>query len=256
MVLLSKLLNLLAQPLNLVLLLLAAGLVLRVRKPRASRNLLIGSLILLVTIGIQALPEMLLAYLENQSRELPADANLNGYVGLVVLGGAMESGRVSEHHQQPLLNGSAERMTMAVAVWRRNPAMRVVFTGGEGLMFGSGPSEAARAQLFFESMGLPKEVLTLESRSQNTFENAVFTRDLAGIDARQRWLLVTSAWHMPRSLAVFEKAGWNVTPFPVDFRTGGIAPLTSYSLIDGADMWETALHELIGIAAYQLTGRI
>jgi uncharacterized SAM-binding protein YcdF (DUF218 family) len=61
---------------------------------------------------------------------------------------------------------------------------------------------------------------------------------------------------MPRSLAVFEKAGWNVTPFPVDFRTGGIAPLTSYSLIDGADMWETALHELIGIAAYQLTGRI
>ena len=256
MVLLSKLLNLLAQPLNLVLLLLAAGLVLGARKPRASRSLLFGSLVLLAGIGIQALPEMLLGYLENQSRELPADADLHGYVGLIVLGGATESGRVSEHHEQPLLNGSAERMTMAVALWRRNPAMRVVFTGGEGSMFGTGPTEATRAQQFFESMELPKEALTLESRSQNTFENAVFTRDLPGIDARQRWLLVTSGWHMPRSLAVFEKAGWNVTPFPVDFRTGGTAPLTSYSLSDGADLWEVALHELIGIAAYKLTGRI
>lgn len=256
MVLLSKLLNLLAQPLNLVLLLLAMGLLLGVRKPRASRRLLFVSLILLATTGFQALPESLLGYLENQSRELPANADLHGYVGMVVLGGATESGRISEHHRQPLLNGSAERMTMAVALWQRNPAMRVVFTGGEGMMFGTGPTEAARAQLFFESLGLPKEAITLESRSQNTFENAVFTRELAGIDAHQRWLLVTSAWHMPRSLAVFEKAGWNVTPFPVDFRTGGVAPLTSYSLREGADLWEVALHELIGIAAYKITGRI
>jgi uncharacterized SAM-binding protein YcdF (DUF218 family) len=96
----------------------------------------------------------------------------------------------------------------------------------------------------------------LESRSQNTYENAVFTAQLPGLDPHHPWLLLTSAWHMPRSLATFQKAGWNVTPYPVDFRTGGITPLSSYNLGEGAERWELLLHELIGIAAYRLSGRI
>lgn len=256
MVLLSKLLNLLAQPLNLALLLLLVGLLWNRRKPRLSRSLLALAALLLALTGLQPLPDALLARLENQSPEIAADADLRGYAGMVVLGGALEPGRLSEHRQQALLGGSAERMTMAVAIWRRNPGMRVVFTGGEGELFGTGPSEAERARVFFDSLGLPSTALTLESRSQNTYENAIFTRDLPGIDARQRWLLVTSAWHMPRSLAVFQKAGWNVTPFPVDFRTGGATPWTAYSMREGADHWETALHEFIGLVSYKLTGRI
>jgi uncharacterized SAM-binding protein YcdF (DUF218 family) len=214
------------------------------------------SAVLLALTGLQPLPDALLAELEDQYPEMAADADLSGYTGMVVLGGALEPGRLSLHHQQPLLDGGAERMTMAVAVWRRNPSMRVVFTGGEGEMFGTGPSEGERAGVFFDSLGLPREALTLESRSQNTYENALFTRDLPGIDTHQRWLLVTSAWHMPRSLAVFQKAGWNVTPYPVDFRTGGRTPLTAYSMREGADHWETALHEYLGLVSYKLAGRI
>ena len=256
MLLFSKLLNLLAQPLNGVLLLLALACYLGKSKPRAARGLLACGTVLLALSGVTTLPDALLSQLEDQYPELDANADLSGYAGIVVLGGALESGRVSAHHLLPQLNSSAERMTAAFSLWRSNPKLRVIFTGGEGELFGVGPSEAERARNFFTSMGLPKEALALEDRSSNTYENALFTKELPGVDASKRWLLVTSAWHMPRSLRTFEKAGWKVTPFPVDFRTGGLTPLTSYSLPSGAEQWELLLHECIGIAAYRLAGRI
>ena len=254
--LLSKLLNLLAQPLNLALLLLLLGLLLEQHRPRTAKRLLFAGVLVLALTGMRPLPDALLSTLEEQSPEVPANADLSGYAGMVVLGGSMESGRIAEHYQQPLLKGSAERLTMAMALWRRNPALRIVFTGGEGELFGTGPAESERARRFFASQGLPPEALTLESRSSNTYQNAIFTRELPGVHPQQRWLLVTSAGHMPRSLAVFRKAGWNVTPYPVDFRTAGLAPWSDYSLSEGAVQWEAALHEWIGIATYHLLGRI
>ena len=71
----------------------------------------------------------------------------------------------------------------------------------------------------------------------------------------QAWLLLTSASHMPRALATFRKAGWNVTPYPVDFRAGTHTPWTQYSLAEGAKKWHLALHELAGLLAYRLAGR-
>ena len=255
MLFISKITNLAAQPLNVVLLLLCLSLFWGKRRPARARKFTIVALILLALTGYKTLPDALLSPLENQSPEWEVDADLGRFTGIVILGGALESGRLSEYHQQPLLNASAERMTMAVALWRRNPQLRLVFTGGEGELFGSGPSEAERALRFFDSMGVPRSALTMETRSQNTYENAIFTRDLPGLDAQRPWLLLTSAWHMPRSLATFKKAGWNVTPYPVDFRTGGITPLSSYNLGEGAERWELLLHEWIGIAAYRLSGR-
>lgn len=256
MLLLSKLLNLLAQPLNGVLLLLLLSLPGGRHKPLRARRLTIAALLLLALTGFKTLPDALLSPLENRFPEVAADADLSVYAGMLVLGGALDSGHLSLHHGQPLLNASAERMTMAVALWRRNPHLRIVFTGGEGELFGTGPSEAERAALFFDSMGVPHSALVLETRSQNTYENAIFTRALPGLDAQQRWLLITSAWHMPRSMATFQKAGWNVTAYPVDFRTGGLTPWSSYNLGEGAARWELLLHEWLGIASYRLSGRI
>ena len=254
MFVLSKLLNLLAQPLNGVALLLLLALW---RGPaRGARRLLLAALLLLLLIGAQPLPDALLARLEDQSPEIALDADLSGYAGVIVLGGALEPGRLSLGHAQPLLNSSAERLTMAVSLWQRHPALRLVFSGGEGELFGTGPSEAERAQRFFDSLGVPRTALTLETRSHTTYENALFTRELPGVAPQQRWLLLTSAWHIPRALATFRKAGWNVTPYPVDFRTAGSTPLTVYNLADGAERWELLLHECIGIASYWLLGRL
>ena len=256
MVLLSKLLNFMAQPLHGVLALLLLAALSGRRHPLRARRTSLAALVLLACIGLQPLPDALLGLLEDRYAEMPANADLHGYAGIIVLGGALESGRISQHHAQPLLNASAERMTMAYALWRRQPALRVVFTGGEGEYFGAGPTEAERARVFFDSMGLPTSALTLEARSQNTYENAVFTAALPGVDIHQPWLLMTSAWHMPRSMATFEKAGWNVTAYPVDYRTGGSTPWTSYSLLAGAEQWETLLHECLGLLAYRISGRL
>jgi uncharacterized SAM-binding protein YcdF (DUF218 family) len=256
MQLLSKLLNLLAQPLNWVLGLLLLSLLLRWLRPRGAGKPFAGALLVLVLLGFEPLPDALISRLEGQYPEVAADADLSRYAGIVVLGGALELGRISQQHLHPLLNSSAERMTMAVALWQRHAGLQLVFTGGEGLLFGTGPTEAERARAFFASLAVPQAALTLESRSTNTYENALFTRELPGLDARKPWLLMTSAWHMPRAMATFQKAGWNVTPYPVDFRTGGSTPWSQYDLRLGADKWELLLHEWLGIAAYRLSGRI
>jgi uncharacterized SAM-binding protein YcdF (DUF218 family) len=138
----------------------------------------------------------------------------------------------------------------------RYPHLRVVFTGGEGMLFGSGPSEADRAKVFFDSMGLTANKVEYESVSRNTFENAVLTAQLPGMDKTQRWLLATSAFHMPRSMATFTKAGWNVKAYPVDFMTGAEPSWTNFSLAGGASRWELVLREMVGLVAYKLTGRL
>jgi uncharacterized SAM-binding protein YcdF (DUF218 family) len=108
--------------------------------------------------------------------------------------------------------------------------------------------------VFFDSMGLTGNKVQYESVSRNTFENAVLTAQVPGIDKTQRWLLVTSAFHMPRSMATFGKAGWNVTAYPVDFLTGANTPWTNFSFTGGAGRWELAVHELLGLVAYRIKG--
>lgn len=256
MFIVSKIFGLVTQPLIWVIFLLVVGLLVLRRKPALGRKLVTSALGILLLLGWQAPPEILIHQLESQYAEVPPEADLQGYVGVVVLGGATESGRVTQAHRQPLLNDAAERLTAPVAMLRYNPQLRVVYTGGEGLLGGTGPSEAERARQFFESMGLSEKQVTYESVSRTTFENAVLTAKLPTVDIQQRWLLVTSAWHMPRSMATFSKAGWNVTAYPVDFRTGRDIPWTDYGLSEGVLKWQLVLHELLGIAAYKITGRL
>jgi uncharacterized SAM-binding protein YcdF (DUF218 family) len=94
-----------------------------------------------------------------------------------------------------------------------------------------------------------------ESASRTTYENAIFSARVPGVNPAQPWLLLTSASHMPRSMATFRKAGWNVTAYPVDFRTGNQTPWSQYSLARGASKWHNALHELLGWLTYRLAGR-
>jgi uncharacterized SAM-binding protein YcdF (DUF218 family) len=253
---LSKILALVTQPLHWVIVLLLLSLLTLQRTPMAGRRLLWAGLSVLLLMGWQPLPDLLIRELESQYAEIAPGTDLRAYVGVVVLGGATEPGRVAVAHAQPLFNDAGERLTAPVALLQRNPQLRVVYTGGEGDLLGTGPSEAERAKGFFMSMGLPAQRVEYEAVSRTTHENAVLTAQLPGIDIKQPWLLVTSAWHMPRSMGTFIKAGWNVTAYPVDFRTAPSTPWTAYSLKDGARDWQLALHELVGLLAYRLTGRL
>jgi uncharacterized SAM-binding protein YcdF (DUF218 family) len=254
---LGKVLALVTQPLVwVVLVLLAACVSLLLRRATAGLRLVMLALGMLAVTAWQPLPEFLLHQLESRYAEIAPDANLQEYTGVIVLGGATASGRVQQDHLQPLMNGAAERMTAPIAMLRGNPHLRVLYTGGEGSLRGIGPSEAERARKFFDSMGVTVGQVQYEDQSRNTYENAVLTAKLPGVNPKDRWLLVTTAWHMPRSMATFIKAGWNVTAYPVDFQTGQTSDWLDFNLVGGASSWETALHELVGLLAYRLTGRL
>jgi hypothetical protein len=146
-------------------------------------------------------------------------------------------------------------MVVPLTLLRQQPNLKILFTGGEGDLLDTGLSEAERARLFYQSFGVPPERLLLEDRSRTTYENAVLSAQLPGVDRSQPWLLLTSAWHMRRAMATFQKAGWNVTPYAVDFATGSQTPWTTYSLLQGPRKWVKVLHEVVGMLAYQLSGR-
>ena len=118
--------------------------------------------------------------------------------------------------------------------------------------------EADYATALFESLGVSRERLTMEPRARNTQENAEFSKALAAPKSGERWLLVTSAYHMPRSVGLFRRAGFSVETYPVDWRVGERADLLTFSTIalDGLERTDVAMREWMGLVAYWATGKI
>jgi uncharacterized SAM-binding protein YcdF (DUF218 family) len=185
---------------------------------------------------------------------VPAAADVGRHVGIIVLGGAIGHPDVFAARAQVSLNEAAERMTVPVGLVRQQPKLELVFSGGEGrLMMATGVTEAALAREFYRQQGMDMTKVQLEEGSRNTRENALQVAALLGKRCQEPWLLVTSAWHMPRAMAEFEAVGCKVTPYPVDFRTGHSTPLIEYAMADSLRQWQTALHEWVGLWAYELT---
>ena len=245
--------SLLTDPLFWVVLILAVGFLTMRRRPLAARRWVGCGLLLLVLLGWRALPDRLMHALETWHP--PASQAASAYAGVVVLGGSFERASLQTGHSSVQLNAQAERLTEAVALARAYPDLPIIFTGGcvdtgEGCV-----AEAELAQRFFSQMGLAADRVRFESASRTTFENAHLTAQLPGVNKAQPWLLLTSAWHMPRAMAAFRAQGWNVTPWPADFRSNANMPWTAYSLTLGARQWQVALHECLGLLAYWASGR-
>jgi uncharacterized SAM-binding protein YcdF (DUF218 family) len=175
--------------------------------------------------------------------------------GIVVLGGAVEQD-LTEARGIPALNGAAERMTEPVALMRRHPEARLLFTGGQGSLVHGGLTEADVARQLWTGMGVPPDRMLFETGARNTHENAVLSHALAKPRPGETWLLVTSASHMPRSVGVYRRAGWDVVPWPVNYRTGhGLHVWYAASFPGRLSEFEWGLREWIGMAAYRLMGR-
>jgi uncharacterized SAM-binding protein YcdF (DUF218 family) len=251
----SKIFWFVAEPLSLAIGVGILGILLGfTRFARAGRALMAGALIALAAGLLTPLGALLLQPLED--RFPPPPANIPEPAGIIVLGGAVDAER-SEARGQFSLTSDGARMTMAVELARRYPAARLVFTGGRGTLLGEGPPEATSARKLWLSLGVPEERMTFESKSRNTWENAVFTRDLVKPKPGEIWLLVTSAWHMPRSAGIFRHLGFDVIPYPVAFLTFGDERdfLLPTSVIDKAIMLDYSVREWIGLLAYRLAGK-
>ncbi|HVX98229.1 MAG TPA: YdcF family protein [Pseudorhodoplanes sp.] len=250
---LSKIAGFLGQPSNLLVLLLGAGLVLsaagRARAGRAAAVLAAAGLAL---FGLSPLGNWLIYPLEQ--RFPPFDPARGSPDGIIILGGSIAPD-VSAAHRQPALNESAERLTVAATLARAYPAARIVFTGGNGDLWPSGRSEAEFALPLLQSFGIAPERILLESRSRATAENAAFTRDLVRPKPGERWLLVTSAYHMPRAVGVFRKAGFSVEAYPVDWRVGDNPMQPFQAVSEGLRRTDTAMREWIGLIGYRIGGR-
>src|SRR5690606_24838751 len=155
------------------------------------------------------------------------------------------------------LNASGDRFVEAAVLARRYPEARVVVTGGTGSMMLEGEGDGDTAPRLLTALGVEPGRLVLENKSRNTYENAVFTREIVKPQAGETWLLVTSAFHMPRSVGLFRKAGFDVVPWPADYRTAGneYFGLAQDNEIDSLQNTALAIREWIGLVAYRLTGR-
>ncbi len=251
----SKALWFALQPSTFLLILLLAGSgLLFTRYRNAGRWLVVTATALFLIGGMSPLATWLTLPLEQ--RFARADLSGRDIDGIIVLGGAEDS-RVASGRHAHAINESGERITEAAALALRYPHAKVVFTSGAGNYRGVRTTGAEAAGLMFRDLGISPDRLVPESASHNTWDNAVFARALLQPNPGERWLLVTSALHMPRSIGVFRKVGFPVEPWPVDYRT---ADERDWLLIfeapsEGLRRLEAALHEWIGLAAYRLMGR-
>lgn len=250
---LSKVIWFCAQPSSL----LAAAVVVAIwliRRGRIEAGLrwLVGSLVCSVVIGLSPLADIITAPLE--SRFARADITNMRFDGIIVLGGMEDT--FPGARELMSLNDAAERMTEGTLQARLHPGARLVFSGGSGALI-ERMSGADRAKVFFEAFGIEGTRIVLEDRSRTTDENARYSRDVLKPQPGQRWLLVTSAWHMPRAVGCFRKAGFDVVAWPVDYHTPVTLDLTHTfgSLPDGLGRFDAMAKEYVGLLIYWLAGR-
>lgn len=212
-----------------------------------------GALALLL-MAFGPLGDFLAAPLE--ARFPPPPDDMPAPDGIIVLGGTVDE-QLSAERDRPALVDAAERLTAPIALKRKYPSVRIVFTGGSAALHGSRYTEAAAVKRFWRDVGLDNGDILYEDRSRNTYENAIFTRELVQPKQGERWLLVTSAIHMPRSIGIFRKAQFPVIAYPVDYRTNGeVGRLRLPRFATKAlGLVEFATHEWVGLVAYWLTGK-
>ena len=254
---LSKVLFLVLKPSSLfVLMLLLGGALLWRRSERGRR---IGRAIVTVAAlaawALAALPlgEYAMAALENRfppPRELPPKI-----AGIIILGPGIRP-FITAARGQVTLAPEAARLTGALSIARNHPEARVLFTGGSGLLLRREFTEAPVAGRFLVEMGLDPARLTLEDQARNTYENALFSQRLAMPKPGEKWVLVTSAMHMSRAVGTFRALGWDVIPYPVDYRTSGT--FASIQLFDFGQSildLDAAAKEWLGLIGYRVLGR-
>jgi uncharacterized SAM-binding protein YcdF (DUF218 family) len=245
----SKILWFFTAPINL--LLVVALLAVWLRRP----TIAIFCLLTLLAIGFVPIGAWIIEPLEDRFPPPPPD--MATPYGIIILGGAIDD-EMGQARGQVSLGEGAERLTQAVALSLRFPDARIVYTGGNNSMRGAHSDEATDGRKLLISLGVDPTRITIETRSQNTDENARFTRELVHPLADQRWLLITSAWHMPRSMGLFRKSGFTIEAFPVDYRSQGGPGDWQFNNapMRGLRTFDLAAHEWSGLLAYWMSGRI
>jgi uncharacterized SAM-binding protein YcdF (DUF218 family) len=250
--LLSKTIGALLTPTTFITAMGLAGLVLLLsRLTRWGRVLVTASVALLVICGLTPIGYFLLAPLENR---FPVWNGSEGEpTGVVILGGSIDPD-LSAGRGIAVAPVAADRLIAAAELARRFPNIPIIFTGGSAGLISHEAKEADYATEYFERLGLARDRVTLERASRNTMENASFTKAIANPKPSDHWLLVTSAFHMPRSVGLFRDAGFSVEAYPVDWLTPG-RPIWVDRPMEALRRTDIACREWMGLIADWILGK-
>lgn len=232
---------------------LAGVLLMATRWQRTGVRMACASLVLLAIVGFLPIGDLLARPLEN--RFPPWDAGRGVPHGIVVLGGTISSG-LSRDYGEPVIVSDGARIVAMLKLARTYPDARIVYSGGDASLWGNRTPEAGYVSPLLDGFGVARERVTLESRSRNTAENAVRTEDLIKPKPGERWLLVTSAQHMPRAVGCFRKAGFPVEAYPVGWhveKQAALPDLKGFS--ERLSRLDSAAFEWFGLLAYWITGK-
>lgn len=251
----SKIFGFLALPSNALIAIGLLGLALLLtRFTRLGSWLVVTSLVLIAVAGLSPLGNVLILPLEQ--RFPPWDPSRGPPDGIIVLGGPIEP-HVATARGAISFGDGAERITAAAELARRYPDARIIYAGGSSALILYEGVEAALAVQQLEALGIAHERITAEEQSRNTIEDAAYSRLIAKPKPGERWLLVTSAAHMPRAIAAFRAVDFPVEAYPVGWRTAGPVDLTRpfSTLADGLHRTDNAAHEWLGLLGYRLSGK-
>jgi uncharacterized SAM-binding protein YcdF (DUF218 family) len=250
---LSKILDLAFAPLSWVLVILALVML----RPRWSA-LRRGVLLAIAVLALSVLSTEVAANALVQSLEATAVSTYKAegapYDAVVLLGGMVETRQSSTLGRPFSFGSSSERLMVTFELLRENRAKFVILSGGTGDSIGETDAGISRKQL--EKWGIAPDRILLEDKARNTYENAVFTRELARTKGLTKLVIVTSAFHMPRAHGCFNAAGLAVDTFPADYRSFDASKFSA-SLQPRSDDFDTstwAIREWSGRFIYRVRG--
>ncbi len=176
--------------------------------------------------------------------------------GIIVLGGSVIA-ELSSEWQQLETNQYHERLSSFIHLAGLYPDAKLVFSGGNSNTDRDKPTEAQIAETYFLQSGLSAERLLMENEARNTAENVSYSKQLVNPQPNETWIMITTAYHMPRAMGIFCKQNWKVIPYPVDHQTlPSKLYIPSFGLIGHANQLVLASHEWLGLIAYYLAGKI
>jgi uncharacterized SAM-binding protein YcdF (DUF218 family) len=247
----GKVIWLLATPSNALIVLGLVGIVfLRSRQEnwrRRGQILLVAAISAFAIFGLTPLSTFALSILEHRFSPLPVSTGVDG---IILLGGGLNHCKAGACPDE--LNDSGQRLIAAADLARRYPNATVIVSGGPREADGS--SEASVSAAMLQTMGVSAARIRIEDRSLSTAENARHTAALIAGERTGRWALVTSAFHMPRAIGAFRKAGVHVIAAPCNYRTYGRPGFLAFRASDALAITDIAAKEYLGLVAYYASG--
>jgi uncharacterized SAM-binding protein YcdF (DUF218 family) len=250
----SKFIWHLLTPLNFLIILIIFGFFLKILNKRMLSKIFFSfSFFFFIIVGVFPLGNFLLFKLEQNYQTLSTIPN--DIDGILILGGP-SSNSLTRQHDQVSFNEAGERLTEAIKIIRNFSPNKIIFSGGSyGQTFEN--SHAYVAKKFFSEIGIDVNNFYFEYQSRNTYENILFSKKIANPVKDEKWLIITSSFHMKRTIQVAEKLEWDLIPYPVDFRTGKYFSFkpSFVNFLENFNAYNLAAHEFVGLFSYYILGR-